>query len=85
VSDKELHGIRITEVRTMAGPIMYRVEVLWYPSKGWATDKVVPTRTAAVKRVNELMDGLNAIEGERVVYEWLSNAQIEKRNAMSEV
>jgi hypothetical protein len=79
VSDTELHGVRITEVRTMEGPIMYRVESLWYPGKGWATDSIHMTPGAARKRVAELQDGLSAIEGERVVFEWLHNSAIEKR------
>lgn len=75
MSDKELHGIRITEVHTMSGPLMYRVEVLWYPSTGWATDKLCPTRTAARKRVAELQDGLDAFDAEHIVWEWHINGQ----------
>lgn len=70
--ERTLSALKITEVATRAGPIIYRVDVLWRPGD-WKHDSTHPTQSAARKRVHELQDGLNAYEGERVVFRWYNS------------
>lgn len=68
-----LKSVRIVEVRTLDGPILFRTESLWYPSPGWKTELVTYDRKAAHRRASELLDGLNATESEKVVWTWSAN------------
>lgn len=69
----KLQSVRIVEVRTLAGPILYRCESLWHPAPGWKTEVVTHDRKAAHARASELLDGLNGSEQETVVWSWSAN------------
>lgn len=74
MSERVLKSCRVVERRTDAGPILYVVQELWHPSKGWAASLTTHDRKAAFTKMHGVIEGLDGSTGERVLASWTQNS-----------
>lgn len=65
----EIASVRVDEVPTMAGPVMYEVHALW-TLKGWAQPRTFFSADAAQSYARGLLDGLDVGRQRRTILHW---------------
>lgn len=73
MTEKVLKACRVVERRTDAGPLLYMVQALWYPSPGWITHTTTHDHREAAKALHGLVEGLDGSTGERITMSWTNS------------